>query len=68
MLLKRTVDSIIGGLSKMEAKLIQLAEAKSNEVANISSQVAALQTYAAFAREEGNRATRVAAKLRDITK
>ena len=67
MLLKKTVDGIIGGLAKMERQLQELAVANGNEVVLIAEKVTILETDAAMARDERDRAMRVADKIRNIT-
>jgi len=67
MLLKKTVDGILGGLAKMEKQLRDLAVTKGNEVALIADKVEVLENSASEARGERDHAMRVANKLHDIT-
>ena len=66
-MLKKTVDSILGGLAKMERQLMDLAVEKGNDVVLIAEKVEVLETDAKVARAERDRASRVAAKIREIT-
>lgn len=66
MLLKKTVDSILGGLAKMEQQLLSLSTEKANEVVEIADKISDLDVKADAARAERDRASSVARKLHEL--
>ena len=66
MLMKKSVDSIVGGIRKVVNQLNALTEQKATEVVELSDKAAGLERDAAAAREERDRAMRIARKLEEI--
>lgn len=68
MVFRKTVDSIVGGLAKMEQQLKDLAIQKGNEAVIINEKIEVLYEASVLAREERDRASRVAKNISEITK
>ena len=66
MMMKKSVDSIVGGIRKVVNQLNALAEQKATEVVEISDKVVVMEQSAEEARTERDRASRIARKLEEI--